>query len=123
MRPKQQQRSGTDDLFRLKLENIIDMKHPLVRLTARMDWGYLDDSFAPHSARAGPGGHTNATRPPITRQPKGDSSRTTRQRELTNYAASPPIDSDPARDCISFSCRRKTRASAFGREVLAAVGP
>ena len=53
MRPKQQQRSGTDDLFRLKLENIIDMKHPLVRLTGEMDWQYLDDSFAPLYADAG----------------------------------------------------------------------
>ena len=32
MKPKKPERSDTDDLFRLRLENIIDLKHPLVRL-------------------------------------------------------------------------------------------
>ena len=53
MRPKQQPGSSTDDLFRMKLENIIDMKHPLVRLADKIDWAYLDDSFAPFYSDAG----------------------------------------------------------------------
>jgi len=46
MRPKQPERSETDDLFRMRLENMIDLRHPLVRLRAEIDWAYLDESFA-----------------------------------------------------------------------------
>ena len=53
MRPKQPHSEDNGDLFRLRLENIIDMKHPLVRLAGEMDWQYLDDSFAPFYADAG----------------------------------------------------------------------
>ena len=33
------------DLFRPALEAIIDMRHPLVRLAGRIDWGFLDRRF------------------------------------------------------------------------------
>jgi len=46
MRPKQPERSETDDLFRMRLVNMIDLRHPLVRLRAEIDWAYLDESFA-----------------------------------------------------------------------------
>ena len=48
MRPRTQS-SGQDDLFRLRLDQIIDMTHPLVRLGALIDWhhvaGKLDDVY------------------------------------------------------------------------------
>lgn len=53
MRPKQPERSASDDLFRMRLENIIDMRHPLVRLAAEIDWDHLDESFAPLYAEEG----------------------------------------------------------------------
>ena len=33
MRPRKTEKSGTDDLFRSRLDQIIDMRHELVRLT------------------------------------------------------------------------------------------
>ena len=34
------------DLLRPALEDIIDLGHPLVRLTRHIDWGFLDERFA-----------------------------------------------------------------------------
>ena len=31
-----------DDLFRPALEEIINLRHPLVRLAVEIDWGFLD---------------------------------------------------------------------------------
>jgi len=38
MRPKQRDVTGENDLFRARLDQIINMKHELVRLAARIDW-------------------------------------------------------------------------------------
>lgn len=37
--------SGADDLFRERLENIIDRKHALVRLSGLIDWASFDEAF------------------------------------------------------------------------------
>jgi IS5 family transposase len=37
MRPKQHETTGEDDLFRSRLDQIINMKHELVQLTDRID--------------------------------------------------------------------------------------
>jgi transposase, IS5 family len=42
------------DLLRPALEEIIDLGHPLVRLTGEIDWGFLDQRFASVCA-PGPG--------------------------------------------------------------------
>ena len=34
-----------DDLFRPALEEIINLRHPLVRLAAEIDWGFLAGRF------------------------------------------------------------------------------
>ena len=34
-----------DDLFRPSLENIINLRHPLVRLAAAIDWDFLAGRF------------------------------------------------------------------------------
>ena len=46
MRPKQQQKARHDDLFRARLDQIINMKHALVVLADRIDWAWLDDALA-----------------------------------------------------------------------------
>ena len=40
MKPKKPERSETEDLFRARLQNIIDLKHPLVRLAHETDWRF-----------------------------------------------------------------------------------
>ena len=42
MRPKQQQPIAQDDLFRSRLEQIINMRHELVRLADEIDWPWID---------------------------------------------------------------------------------
>ncbi len=46
MRPKQQQKARHDDLFRARLDQIINMKHPLVVLADKIDWAWLDEQLA-----------------------------------------------------------------------------
>ena len=46
MRPKQQAKARHDDLFRARLDQIINMKHELVVLADRVDWAWLDDELA-----------------------------------------------------------------------------
>lgn len=56
MRPKQQGKSGEQDLFRSRLDQIINMKHELVRLVARIDWAWIDGEIAPlYSEKGRPG--------------------------------------------------------------------
>jgi IS5 family transposase len=45
MRPTEMTRSSTDDLFRHRLENIIDMKHELIELSRVIDWEALSREF------------------------------------------------------------------------------
>lgn len=44
MKPKKPEVSP-EDLFRNKLENIINMSHPLVKLSEQLNWAYLDEQF------------------------------------------------------------------------------
>jgi IS5 family transposase len=45
MRPREQRPTGQTDMFRARLDQIIDMKHPLARLGAKIDWGFLEAQF------------------------------------------------------------------------------
>ena len=47
MRPKQRETSKSDDLFRSRLNQIINLKHELVRLAAEIDWEWIDGEIAP----------------------------------------------------------------------------
>ena len=47
MRPKKQAMTGAGDLFRSRLDQIINMKHELVRLAGQIDWDWIDDELAP----------------------------------------------------------------------------
>jgi IS5 family transposase len=45
MRPKQPKAEPQDDLFRTRLENLVDPRHPLVRLAGLIDWGRFEAEF------------------------------------------------------------------------------
>ena len=47
MRPKQPEAEPQEDLFRARLENLIDLRHPLVRLAGLIDWGRFETGFGP----------------------------------------------------------------------------
>jgi transposase, IS5 family len=53
MKPKKPERPETEDLFRARLQNIIDQKHPLVRLAQETDWGFFEAAIEPLYAERG----------------------------------------------------------------------
>jgi len=66
MRPKQHKTTGSGDLFRARLDQIINMKHELVQLADKLDWMWIDGEIAPLYSDQG--------RPGIaTRLPRSDS--------------------------------------------------
>jgi transposase, IS5 family len=42
MRPKEHRESGEQDLFRSRLDQIIDLNHALVKLSVSIDWRFLE---------------------------------------------------------------------------------
>jgi IS5 family transposase len=46
MRPKEPAKADHDDLFRARLDQIINMRHELVRLADRIDWDWTDEELA-----------------------------------------------------------------------------
>ena len=56
MRPKKHKPTGSNDLFRARLDQIINMKHELVQLAGRVDWDWIDGEVAPlYSENGRPG--------------------------------------------------------------------
>ena len=56
MRPKKPETTGEGDLFRARLEQIIDLKHELVQLAGTIDWDWIDREIAPlYSDKGRPG--------------------------------------------------------------------
>ena len=45
MRPRERRDSGEQDLFRSRLDQIIDMDHALVKLARTIDWRFLEEKF------------------------------------------------------------------------------
>jgi len=45
MKPRKQEPSGSDDLFRSRLENIINLRHELALLGGQIDWAFFDDAY------------------------------------------------------------------------------
>jgi IS5 family transposase len=45
MRPKERRETGQADLLRSRLDAIIDMGHPLVKLARTIDWPFLEQKF------------------------------------------------------------------------------
>jgi IS5 family transposase len=46
MRPRKTETNGSGDLFRARLDQIIDMRHELVRLADEIDWAWIDAELA-----------------------------------------------------------------------------
>src|ERR1700682_545725 len=42
MQPRERRETGEQDLFRSRLDQIIDLRHPLVALGRTVDWGFLE---------------------------------------------------------------------------------
>ena len=56
MRPKKQETTKEGDLFRARLDQIINMKHELVQLAGEVDWAWIDNEMAPlYSDKGRPG--------------------------------------------------------------------
>ena len=53
MTPKKIGRSGQDDLFRTRLEDIINPHHALVRLAHLIDWRFFEDAIEPLYSKKG----------------------------------------------------------------------
>ena len=45
MRPRERRESGQNDLFKARLDQIVDLDHPLAKLARVIDWGFLETSF------------------------------------------------------------------------------
>ena len=45
MRPRERRESGEQDLFRSRLDQIIDMEHALAKLARAIDWRFLEEKF------------------------------------------------------------------------------
>ena len=56
MRPKKHETTGSGDLFRARLDQIINLKHELVQLAGKIDWAWIDGEIAPlYSDKGRPG--------------------------------------------------------------------
>src|SRR5215204_5606086 len=56
MRPKKQDTTRSSDLFRARLDQIINLKHELAQLADAIDWDWIDDEIAPlYSEKGRPG--------------------------------------------------------------------
>ena len=45
MKPKKQEKSRCDDLFRMRLEQMLDQRHGLYRLSGKIDWSMVEERF------------------------------------------------------------------------------
>lgn len=45
MRPRERRESGERNLFRSRLDQVIDMDHALVKLARTIDWRFLEEKF------------------------------------------------------------------------------
>jgi IS5 family transposase len=56
MRPKKHEATKSGDLFRARLDQIINMKHELAQLAGKIDWDWIDGEIAPlYSEQGRPG--------------------------------------------------------------------
>ena len=45
MKPREVERSLIEDMFRHRLENLLDLRHPLLRLSQEIDWEVFSKTF------------------------------------------------------------------------------
>ncbi len=45
MKPRETEKSGVEDLFRERLENLLDLRHPLAKLAEAVEWPVFEEAF------------------------------------------------------------------------------
>ena len=55
MRPKKHETTRSGDLFRARLDQIINLQHQLAQLAGAIDWDWIDDEIAPLYDKGRPG--------------------------------------------------------------------
>ena len=45
MRPEERRDSGQRDLLRNRLDQMVDLEHPIAKLARRIDWPFLESKF------------------------------------------------------------------------------
>ena len=60
MRPKKPETTRSGDLFRARLDQIINLRHELAQLAGQIDWDFIDGEIAPLYSDKGP-----ASRPAV----------------------------------------------------------
>ena len=56
MRPKKPETTRSGDLFRARLDQIINLKHELAQIAEKVDWQFIDGEVAPlYSDKGRPG--------------------------------------------------------------------
>ena len=58
MRPKKPETTGSTDLIRARLDQIINLKHELAQLAGKIDWDWIDAEIAPLDSDEGRPGST-----------------------------------------------------------------
>jgi IS5 family transposase len=61
MKPRERRETGEQDLFRSRLDQIIDLRHPLVKLSREVNWAFLERTFG-EAYTDGPGQPPLSTR-------------------------------------------------------------
>ena len=149
MRPRERRDSGQNDLFRARLDQIVDLGHLLARLAATIDWRFLEERFgAVYSDKPGQpplptrlnGGAFDpqacarsvgrGTLRPVSREPvisgsgcqRSSPIRCPRRRAWTKTGT--PLAATSSLNLISGRLRRPRQNPSFrGRGVSTATGP
>ena len=88
MRPRERRETSEQDLFRSRLDQIIDMKHALVKLARAIDWGFSGtDVWSGLHRQAGPAAIADAADGGASATPMPISSSA----PTADYASSRPI--------------------------------
>ena len=56
MKPEKQPKIPQEDLFRMRLENMLDINHELIKLSKHIDWESLDKEWGALDRLGGGGG-------------------------------------------------------------------
>ena len=105
MRPKKPETTRSGDLFRARLDQIINLRHELAQLAGQIDWDFIDGEIAPlYSDKGRPGISTRfAIGLLLLKHIYGLSDEAVCERWVYDY--DPYFRSSPARSFSSMSSR------------------
>jgi hypothetical protein len=90
MRPRERRETGEQDLFRSRLDQIIDMSHALVKLARAIDWRVLEERFG-SVYTDGPGSPPLPMKPPVGISRRNEFQSTARRGNVSNQSLRPPF--------------------------------